>query len=109
MKLDKSYIANNWMKLLRIIGYVTLGIVAFFKLVTPKTIIEDYVKYGKDIAPNEATGKIPSVFATIFDKAFTGLNGISPKLTSIISILVIAILAICTLHMIMDKKPAKKK
>ena len=40
---------------------------------------------------------------------FTGLNGISPKLTSIISILVIAILAICTLHMIMDKKPAKKK
>ena len=37
------------MKLLRIIGYITIGIVAFFKLVTPKTIIDDYVKYGKDI------------------------------------------------------------
>lgn len=97
------------MKILRIIGYVTLGIVAFLKLVTPKTIIEDYVKYGKDILPNETTGKIPGIFSTIFDKAFEGMNGISPKLTSIVLILVIAILAICTLHMIMDKKPAKKK
>lgn len=109
MKLDKSYIANNWMKLLRIIGYVTLGIVAFLKLVTPKTIIDDYVKYGKDILPNETSGKVGGLFSTVFEEAFSGLNSISPKLVPIISILVIAILAICTLHMIMDKKPAKKK
>lgn len=109
VKLDKSYIANNWMKLLRIIGYVTLGLVAFFKLVTPKTIIDDYVKYGKDIAPSESTGAIGGLFTTVFGKAFDGLNGISPKLTSIVILLGAAILGICTLHMFMDKKPAKKK
>ena len=109
MKLDKSYIANNWMKLLRIIGYVTLGIVAFFKLVTPKTIIEDYVKYGKDVTPSESTNAIGGFFTTVFGKVFDGLNGISPKLTSIVLLLIVAILGICTLHMIMDKKPAKKK
>ena len=109
MKLDKSYIANNWMKLLRIIGYVTLGFVAFFKLVTPKTIIDDYIKYGKDIAPSESTGAIGGIFTNIFGKAFDGLNGISPKLTSIVVLLGAAILGICALHMFMDKKPAKKK
>lgn len=97
------------MKILRIIGYITLGLVAFFKLVTPKTIIEDYVKYGKDITPSGSTGAVGGVFTTIFGKAFDGLNGISPQLTPIIVMLVIAILGICTLHMIMDKKPAKKK
>lgn len=109
MKLDKSYIANNWMKLLRIIGYVTLGLVAFLKLTTPKTIIDDYVKYGKDVVPSGSTGVVGGFFSTIFGKAFDGLNGISPKLTPIVLILVMAILGICTLHMIMDKKPAKKK
>lgn len=109
MKLDKSYISNNWMKILRIIGYVTLGFVAFFKLVTPKTIIEDYVKYGKDIAPSETSGAIGGIFTTVFGKAFAGLDGISPKLTPIVIFLIAAILAITTLHMFMDRKPAKKK
>ena len=66
MKLDKSFIANNWMKILRIIGYISLVLVAFFKLVTPKTIIEDYVKYGKDIAPSESSGAIAGFFSNIF-------------------------------------------
>ena len=35
----KKYISQNWMKLLRIGGYVTLVVLALFKLNTPKTSI----------------------------------------------------------------------
>ena len=109
MKLDKSYIANNWMKILRIIGYVSLALVAFFKLTTPKTVIEDYVEYGKEIVPGETTGMVSGIISTIFGETVSSLNSISPQLTSLVTILMVAILGIVTLHMFMDKKPAKKK
>ena len=100
------------MKLLRIGGYVTLILLAFFKLNTPKTLIPDYIKYGKDIVPAGATGSGDGVTGTVgslFSSAFSGLTAIDPQLTTFVVIIMTAILLIVFLHMLMDKKVDKKK
>ncbi len=109
MKLDKSYIATNWMKILRILGYVTLALIAILKLSAPKTVIPDFIKYGKEIKPGETTGMVKGLFGTLFNTAYTSLYELSPQLPPLVAILTIAILSIVTLHMIIDKKPDKKK
>ena len=108
----KKYIANNWMKLLRIGGYVALILLAFFKLNTPKTLIPDYIKYGKDIAPIGTTASgdtIAGAVGSFFGGAFSGISAIDPKLTLFVVGIMGAILLIVFLHMLMDKKADKKK
>ena len=108
----KKYIANNWMKILRIAGYITLVLVALIKINTPKTLIPDYIKYGKDIAPLTVNGSgdtVGGVVGSFFGSAYSELNAIDPKLTTFVVIITAAILLIVFLHMLMDKKVDKKK
>ncbi len=45
----KSLITNYWRRILIIIGIVCLVVILFSKILTPKILIEDYVKYGKTV------------------------------------------------------------
>lgn len=99
------------MKLLRIGGYVALVLIAFLKLNTPKTLIPDYIKYGKDIAPvvDGSGDAVSGAVGSFFGSAFDGISAIDPKLTPFVVGLMGAILLIVFLHMLMDKKADKKK
>ena len=100
------------MKLLRIGGYITLALIAFLKINTPKTLIADYIKYGKDIAPtgaNTSGDSVTGAVGSIFSGAFSGFTAIDPQLTTYVMIIMGAILLIVFLHMLMDKKADKKK
>ena len=107
----KKYISQNWMKLLRIGGYVTLVVLALFKLNTPKTLIPDYIKYGKDIVPAGAnvSGDVSGTVGSFLGTLFADFTAIDPKLTTFVIIIMSAILLIVFLHMLMDKKADKKK
>ena len=101
----KSLISNNWRKILVIIGIVFLVIILFHKIIAPKRLIEDYVKYGKDIES----------MATVIDTVTTGIEGptttVSPgimKFTIIVMVLILFATFISTLgNKSADK--AKKK
>lgn len=45
----KNFITNNWKKILIIIGGIFIAINVFSKIVTEKSLLTDYIKYGKDI------------------------------------------------------------
>lgn len=101
----KKYIANNWKKLLRVGGYICLGLIIFFKLNAEKTLLTDYIKYGKDITPNKGTG-IMSGIKNNFLETFTGVN---PGLVKIAIIFIAAITVVVFFTALMDKKKDVKK
>lgn len=105
----KKYIANNWMKILRMGGYVALVLIALYKLNAPKTLIPDYIKYGKDIAPSTTSGVGGGLVGTVFGTTFSSLSALDPALVPFFIILLIGILGIVVLHMFMDKKADVKK
>ncbi len=105
----KKYIAQNWMKLLRIGGYITLVLIALYKINAPKTLISDYIKYGKDVAPSTGSGIAGGAVGSIFSTTFGSLSAISPALVPFFLVLLVGILGVVILHMIIDKKPDKKK
>ena len=45
----KNFITNNWKKILIIIGGIFIAINVLSKVVTEKSLLTDYIKYGKDI------------------------------------------------------------
>ena len=49
----KSFITNNWKKILIFIGSISIIVNAIIKIATNKTLLADYVKYGKNIEKSE--------------------------------------------------------
>ena len=97
------------MKLLRTGGYIALVLIALYKINAPKTLIPDYIKYGKDVATSGSVGVAGEAVGSIFSTTFSSLNAISPALVPFFLILLFGILGVVILHMIIDKKPDKKK
>ena len=99
------------MKLLRTGGYIALVLIALYKINAPKILIPDYIKYGKDVAPSGSVGVgvAGEAVGSIFSTTFSSLNAISPALVPFFLILLFGILGVVILHMIIDKKPDKKK
>ena len=100
----KDLISRNWRKFLIIIGIVWLVIILFSKIVAQKRLIEDYVKYGKDIESSNVIGTVAS-----------GLEGpttnVSPgiiKFTIIFMVLILLATFISTLGNKSNDKAKKK-
>ncbi len=105
----KKFISTYWNKILLTIGSICLFLILTSKFVAPKTIIGDYVKYGKDISASNSNGILSSAtgkFKLIFGNA-------DPELVRLTIILMVGILAVVLLTTIAsaagDKKDAKKK
>lgn len=106
----KKFISTYWNKILLAIGSVSLFLILISKFVAPKTVIGDYVKYGKDILPsssdNSILGSVTGRFKLVFGNA-------DPELVRLTIILMVGILTVVLLTTIASaagaKKEAKKK
>ena len=54
----KSWISRNWKKIIIIIGVICLVFILIGKIAAPKSLIEDYVKYGKNIESHHVIGEV---------------------------------------------------
>ncbi len=96
----KDFITYQWKKILIGTGIFGLVIILFKKILAKKTLIEDYVKYGKDI---EGTGKITGRFANVLGESASVPEGMV-KLTIVFMVAILVVLFIASL----GNKPADK-
>ena len=107
----KKLISNNWQKLLIGIGCILLGYLFFSKLIAPKTIIKDYISYGKVVQSQNIN---ESGIVSGAKNNFLGVWGsVNPELARLTVILMVGILLVVFLSAIAskagEKKDAKKK
>lgn len=99
----KTFITNYWKKILIIIGGVFIAFNVFSKIVTEKTLLTDYIQYGKDIEKVEIiSGDIGEV-VTVPESPF------SEDMMKLIIILVASILLVVFLTSLGDKASADAK
>lgn len=103
----KSYITNNWKKILITIGLICIAINVTFKIGASKTLLQDYAKYGKDIEKAEITETIGGAVNTqpISESPFgSGIVGV-------VGLLIVLILIVIILSTLAENaaKKAKKK
>lgn len=106
----KKLISKYWKKILIILGLIGMGAILINKVTAPKTLISEYVKYGKSIKI-ESTG-VDGAIGEAKDNFISVLTGVNPELLRIAFILMIGILLVCALSFIANsagKKDAKKK
>ncbi len=106
----KKLISKYWKKILIILGIVCMVIILINKATAPKTLIAEYVKYGKVIKVSQ-TG-IDGAVDAAKNNFISVLTGVDPELLRLAFILMIGILAVCVLSFIASsagKKDAKKK
>ena len=104
----KKLISKYWKNILLICGIVGMVAIFTFKVSAPKTIISDYIKYGKDLTAegnsqiiNSVTGNFWSVW-----------NRVDSALIRIVILIMALILFVCVLTFMANaagKKDAKKK
>lgn len=100
----KKFITNNWKKILIIIGAVFIVINLITKLTVDKTLLSDYIKYGKDIEKPEIIENVSETVTNAASKL--------PLETELIKIIMIAggvILLIIILTSLGDRAAAKAK
>ncbi len=115
----KNFISKNWEKILVIICVIIMIVILIGKVSAPKTIIEDYAKYGKYISIESTSGSLVSGESGDFSlissttgiyKGFTSAN---PELVKIAALIIGAILAVVIITslpgMFGAKKDDKKK
>lgn len=103
----KSYITNNWKKILMFIGSICIIINVIFKIGANKTLLKDYVKYGKDIEKAEVVGTVGEVVSssTISKSPFgSGIIGI----VILLMVLILIVIILSTLAENAAKKAKKK-
>lgn len=104
----KKMISKYWKNILIICGIVGMVAIFTFKLSAPKTIISDYIKYGKDITI-EGNSQIISSATNNFWSVW---NRVDSSLTRIVILIMALILFVCVLSFIANaagKKDVKKK
>ena len=99
----KTFITNNWKKILIIIGGIFIAINVFTKIVTEKTLLADYVKYGKDIE------KVDVISGDIGEVVTVPESPFSPEMLKIIILMVALILLVVFLTSLGDKVAADAK
>lgn len=98
----KKFITNNWKKILMFIGAIFIVINVFTKITIDKTLLSDYIKYGKDIEkPN------------ILENVTQVTNGIEtpfgPDFAKLIVVAVVLILLVIIITSLGDKAGTKAK
>ena len=100
----KKFITNNWKKILIIIGVVFIIMNLITKLTIDKTLLSDYIKYGKDIEKPDIIGNVSEAVSGATTEAPFGSD-----LIKFIMILVGLILLIVILTSLGDKAAANAK
>lgn len=101
----KKFISNNWKKLLRILGYIALGFIIFFKLTAEKSVLPDYIKYGKEVTPGTGTG----IFSSAKDSFVSTFTGVDSELVRFAIIFIVAITIVVFFTSLLDRKKDVKK
>lgn len=100
----KELVANYWKKIMIAIGGVFIFINSFRKILAPKVLISDYVKYGKNIE------KVPSHIAgQVGGKINPGTMPFDAGMVKLIVGLMIAILFILLITSFAESKSGAKK
>ena len=100
----KKFITNNWKKILIIIGIVFIVINLITKLTVGKTLLSDYIKYGKDIERPEIIENVGEVVSVSTIESPFG-----PDLIKFIMVIVGLILLVVILTSLGDKAAANSK
>lgn len=106
----KKLISKYWKKILIILGIVCMVIILINKVTAPKTLISEYVKYGKVIKIAE-TG-VDGAVGAVKNNVVSVLTSVNSELLRLAFIMMFGILAVCVLSFISasaGKKDAKKK
>ena len=101
----KKYISQNWQKILITIGIIVLLIILVSKFTAPKTIIPDYIKYGKDVAPANIDS---GVIGEAKDEFLNTWHSVNPDIAKIVTIMMVGILIVLFLSTIAARAGEKK-
>lgn len=99
----KSFITNNWKKILITIGGIFIAINVFAKITTEKTLLADYIKYGKDIE------KVDIISGDVEEVITTTESPFGPEMIKIIIVLIALILLVVFLTSLADRAGADAK
>ncbi len=103
----KKFITNYWKRILLVIGGAVALFLLVYKIAAPKTIIDDYVKYGKVIESTDGGKNITDIIVRDEDKLFN-FDNIDPELIRLAIILIIGILFVVILNALASKAGEKK-
>ena len=108
----KKYISKNWNKILITIGSCVMVWILIVKFTAEKTLLKDYIKYGKDVTPS--TGGSSGALDAAKENVSSVWNSVDPNLTKLAMIMMAGILIVVLLTSLAsaaggDKKDAKKK
>lgn len=98
----KKFITNNWKKILVCIGAIFIIINVFTKITVDKTLLADYIKYGKNIEKSDIVGNVAEV-VTPPEAPF------GPEIVKFVCILGALILLIVFITSLGDRAAAKAK
>ena len=100
----KTFITNHWKNILITIGGIFIFLNAFWKIMAPKVLISDYIKYGKDLE------KIPSNIAgQVGDSINLGTMPFDAGMVKLIVTLMVLILGVLLLTSLAEGKSSAKK
>ncbi len=99
----KALITNYWQKILLAIGGIFILINSFKKIFAEKTLLSDYIKYGKNIDNGS------SIINKVNGNVNTADMPFNEGMLKLIIILMVAILLILFITALAEKKPDKKK
>lgn len=100
----KTFITNHWKNILVIIGGIFILANVFGKIIAPKSLISDYIKYGKDLE------KIPSNIAgQVSGSINMGTMPFDAGMVKLIVTLMALILGILLITSLAEGKSSAKK
>lgn len=107
----KKFITNNWEKILIFIGIICILINISLKLSTEKTLLNDYIKYGKDVQSGTVSSGniIGNISETVTDGSLVSESPFTPEITKIIILIIAAVLFAAFVSTLGDRAAAKAK
>ncbi|MBQ9280121.1 MAG: hypothetical protein IJ215_03650 [Clostridia bacterium] len=103
----KKYISQKWQKILIGIGIIILVFILIHKFAAPKTIIPDYIKYGKVVTPANLDLE-NGVIGEAKDNFVNTWHSVDPTFARLVTILMVGILIVLFLSAIASKAGEKK-
>jgi hypothetical protein len=101
----KEMITNNWKKILMAIGGFFIVINIIYKIAAPKTLLKDYIKYGKDVQ----SSKIIEEVTEVVQPPNNLVNGDMLRIVLILGALILFVVLITTIAEKKSGASAKKK
>lgn len=100
----KNFISNNWKIILKMIGCALLVYIFISKLAAPKTLVEDYVRYGETVKNFDV-----NVDADPLKDALTPPEWISSDIVVVAIAMSVGILLVCAISLLTTPKKSDKK